>query len=39
MLEPRNDLHSAPAGRYHVSLAVDDSEIHEAQRRRDKVFT
>ena len=27
-----------PAGRYHVSLAVDDSEIREAQRLRHQVF-
>jgi putative hemolysin len=27
-----------PVGRYHVSLAVDDSEIREAQRLRYKVF-
>jgi len=38
MLESRSNLHQAPAGRYHVSLAVDDSEIHEAQRLRYKVF-
>jgi putative hemolysin len=35
---PRNPLHSSPASRYHVSLAVDDSEIREAQRLRYQVF-
>jgi putative hemolysin len=38
MLESRSSLHQAPASRYHVSLAVDDSEIREAQRLRYKVF-
>jgi putative hemolysin len=38
MLETRSDLRPAPSGRYHVSLAVDDSEIREAQRLRYKVF-
>ena len=38
MLDARRQFHPAPAGRYHVSLAVDDSEIREAQRLRYKVF-
>jgi len=38
MLETSRHLHSAPATRYHVSLAVDDSEIREAQRLRYQVF-
>jgi putative hemolysin len=38
MLETRSKTHSVPAGRYHVSLAVDDLEIREAQRLRFKVF-
>lgn len=38
MLELRSPVRSAPAGRYHVSLAVDDCEIREAQRLRYKVF-
>ncbi|MEW5966717.1 MAG: GNAT family N-acyltransferase [Pseudomonadota bacterium] len=38
MLDVRNQATSARAGRYHVSLAVDDSEIREAQRLRYKVF-
>ncbi|MDP2253459.1 MAG: GNAT family N-acyltransferase [Thiobacillus sp.] len=38
MLDVRNHVQSAPASRYHVSLAVDDSEIREAQRLRHKVF-
>ena len=38
MLEVRSHVQSAPASRYHVSLAVDDNEIREAQRLRHKVF-
>lgn len=38
MLELRSPVRSAPAARYHVSLAVDDCEIREAQRLRYKVF-
>jgi putative hemolysin len=38
MLEIRSDVQQRPAGRYHVSLAVDDSEIREAQRLRHAVF-
>lgn|SRR5512143_993617 len=38
MLGVRNDVQSAPASRYHVSLAVDDCEIREAQRLRHLVF-
>lgn len=38
MLDVRSHVQSAPASRYHVSLAVDDSEIREAQRLRYKVF-
>ena len=38
MLETRSKLQSAPAGRYHVSLAVDDQEIREAQRLRYRIF-
>lgn len=38
MLEARRHLQPGPASRYHVSLAVDDSEIREAQRLRYKVF-
>ena len=38
MLDVRNQAHPAPAGRYHVSLAIDDAEIREAQRLRHKVF-
>ena len=38
MLELRSPVQSAPAARYHVSLAVDDCEIREAQRLRYKVF-
>lgn len=39
MLDVRSHVQSAPASRYHVSLAVDDSEIRQAQRLRYKVFT
>jgi putative hemolysin len=38
MLDVRSHIQSAPASRYHVSLAVDDSEIRQAQRLRYKVF-
>ena len=38
MLDLSSNLHRKPAGRYHVSLAVDDSEIREAQRLRYTVF-
>ena len=38
MLDARRQLHPAPASRYHVSLAVDDREIREAQRLRHRVF-
>src|SRR5574340_262301 len=38
MLDPRHQLHPAAASRYHVSLAVDDREIREAQRLRHRVF-
>ena len=38
MLDLRSHPQSAPASRYHMSLAVDDSEIREAQRLRYKVF-
>ncbi|MBW8458385.1 MAG: GNAT family N-acetyltransferase [Thiobacillus sp.] len=38
MLDVRNHVQSAPASRYHVSLAVDDSEIRQAQRLRYQVF-
>ncbi len=37
MLDVRSTVQPA-ASRYHVSLAVDDSEIREAQRLRHKVF-
>jgi putative hemolysin len=38
MLEIRSPTQAAPATRYHTSLAVDDSEIREAQRLRYQVF-
>lgn len=38
MLDIRSAVQPARTGRYHVSLAVDDSEIREAQRLRYKVF-
>ncbi|MDO9387495.1 MAG: GNAT family N-acyltransferase [Thiobacillus sp.] len=38
MLDVRSHVQSAPASRYHVSLAVDDSEIRQAQRLRYQVF-
>jgi putative hemolysin len=37
-LDPRSQTQRPAAGRYHVSLAVDDAEIVEAQRLRFKVF-
>ena len=38
MLDVRSNLQPSSASRYHVALAVDDSEIREAQRLRHKVF-
>jgi len=38
MLDVSRNPQSLPASRYHVSLAVDDSDIREAQRLRHKVF-
>ncbi len=38
MLNLHSVTQSCPTSRYHVSLAVDDSEIREAQRLRYKVF-
>jgi len=38
MLDVRSNLQARPASRYHVSLAIDDSEIREAQRLRYRVF-
>ena len=38
MLEVLGKVQPGPASRYHVSLAVDDSEIREAQRLRYAVF-
>jgi putative hemolysin len=38
MLDVRSNPSPSPASRYHVSLAVDDSEIREAQRLRHQVF-
>ena len=38
MLEVLGKVQPGPASRYHVSLAVDDSEIREAQRLRYTVF-
>jgi len=38
MLDVRSNLQAHPASRYHVSLAIDDSEIREVQRLRYKVF-
>jgi len=38
MLDVCSNVQLTPASRYHVSLAVDDSEIREAQRLRHKVF-
>ena len=38
MLELRTEVRPALAARYHVSLAVDDADIREAQRLRYQVF-
>jgi len=38
MLNAYSQVHRPPASRYHVSLAVDDAEINEAQRLRFQVF-
>ena len=38
MLDVRSNLQPLSGSRYHVSLAVDDSEIREAQRLRYRVF-
>jgi putative hemolysin len=38
MLDVRRTAQAVTASRYHVSLAVDDAEIREAQRLRHKVF-
>lgn len=38
MLDILSAIQASPATRYHVSLAVDDHEIREAQRLRYKVF-
>jgi len=38
MLDVRRTAQTVSASRYHVSLAVDDAEIREAQRLRHKVF-
>ena len=35
---PLNPAQAQPASRYHVSLAIDDNEIREAQRLRHQVF-
>ena len=39
MLDVRSNTHPASGSRYHLSLAVDDGEIREAQRLRYKVFS
>lgn len=39
MLQRLNSIQAQPTSRYHVSLAVDDGEIREAQRLRYRVFT
>ena len=39
MLNAYNQVHRPSTSRYHVSLAVDDAEINEAQRLRFKVFS
>lgn len=39
MLDVRSSTHPASKSRYHLSLAVDDGEIREAQRLRYKVFS
>jgi len=38
MLDVSSNFQLIPASRYHLSLAVDDSEIREAQRLRHQVF-
>jgi len=38
MRNAASQAHRSPSSRYHVSLAVDDAEIHEAQRLRYQVF-
>jgi putative hemolysin len=38
MLDVSSNFQLIPASRYHISLAVDDSEIREAQRLRHQVF-
>lgn len=38
MLQPQSTIQTHDTQRYHVSLAVDDGEIREAQRLRYKVF-
>jgi len=38
MLDVSSNFQLTPASRYHVSLAVDDSEIREAQRLRHEIF-
>lgn len=38
MLDTHSALQPSPRTRYHVSLAIDDSEIREAQRLRYKIF-
>ncbi len=38
MLDVRSTPQASPTSRYHVSLAVDDAEIREAQRLRYKIF-
>jgi putative hemolysin len=38
MLDLRSTVSPVPSTRYHVSLAVDDGEIREAQRLRHQVF-
>jgi putative hemolysin len=38
MLDVHSHIQSVPSRRYHTSLAVDDSEIREAQRLRYQVF-
>ena len=38
MRNAASQAHRSPSSRYHVSRAVDDAEIHEAQRLRYQVF-
>ena len=38
MRNAASQAHRSPSSRYHVSLAIDDAEIHEAQRLRFRVF-